>query len=180
MKLIGLVDQQTENCVSIRSPSVSSKSGDCSFTFRDFWAIARCLLLTFIAPYFILSPPQGRRKGWVSHSLARGKRLGCANDAKLYELHINNCMPNLTSLSLSPLQLLITLHSLLVMLPAETTIDPRELDTTAKLEADTELWLSNQKTKIFPYSSILDDFQSTVICVPWKWLRVLGCKPPVK
>lgn len=106
-----------------------------------------------------------------------GQRVGYA---KLYVLHIHNRLPNLLSLSLSPLQVLLTLPSLLLMLSTETTVDPRELNTTAKLEADIELCLSNHKTKIFPCPSILGDFQSTVICMPWKWSRVLGCKPTVE
>lgn len=94
--------------------------------------------------------------------------MGCANDAKLYELHIQNRSPNLPLLSLSPLQFLLSLPSLSLMLPTETTVAPRELAATVKPEAERELWLSSQKTKTFPWPSILGDFQSTVICVPWK------------
>ena len=131
-------------------------------------------------PHFLCcSYPKGEKDRYFT--LWQGdQRVGCTNDAKLYGLHTNNYMPNLTSLPLSPLQLLIILHSLLLALCTKTTVDTRELDTTTKLEADIKLWLSNQKTKIFPSSSILGDFQSTVICVPWKWLHVLGFKPPVK
>lgn len=97
-----------------------------------------------------------------------------------FELHIYNRLPNLPSMSLSLLQLLLSLPSLLPMLPTERTVDPRELAMTVKFEADRELWFCSQKTKAFPCPPILGDFQSTIICVPWKWLGALGCKPSVE
>lgn len=130
--------------------------------------------------FFILSPPREGGKGGCPVLWEGGQRVGCVNDAKLYELCIHNCLPNLPPRSLSPPKLLLTCFSLLLMLSPETTVDPRELDATVKLETDKELWLSKQKTKTFWCPSILGDFQSAVICVPWKWSGVLGSKPPVE